>query len=122
MPLVADSVRRTAAAAALATALAAALGGCVVEPARVAVVPPHVRYVSPVVTVAPPAPIVETYGVAPAPGAIWIDGYWNWVGGRHVWVGGRWQAPPRPGYVWVPHAWERQGEGWRLREGHWDRH
>src|ERR1700744_5334171 len=44
--------------AAIVTALSVSLSACVVYPARVA-------YAGPVVAVAPPAPIVETYGVAP---------------------------------------------------------
>lgn len=97
------------------------LGGCVVSPGRIAVEPPHVSFLTPVVVTAPPAPVVETWGTPPAPGYVWVGGYWNWVGGRHVWVGGHWGAPPYRGAVWVPHSWERHGEGWRLREGHWDR-
>jgi hypothetical protein len=93
--------------------LALTLGGCVVYPARVG-------YAGDVVVAAPPAPIVEAYGVPPAPGYVWIGGYWNWVGGRHVWVGGHWEAP-RPGHVWVAHTWVREGGGWRMAPGHWER-
>jgi hypothetical protein len=92
---------------------ALAIGGCVIEPARV-------QYSGAVVVAAPPAPIVETYGPAPAPGYVWLGGYWNWVGGRHVWVAGHWTAP-RPGYHWVPHRWVAVNGGWRLHEGHWAR-
>lgn len=99
--------------AAIVTALSAALSACVVYPGRVA-------YVGPTVAIAPPAPIVETYGVAPAPGYIWMGGYWNWVGGRHVWVGGHWAAP-RPGYRWEAHRWEHGPDGWHLHEGRWVR-
>jgi hypothetical protein len=73
-----------------------------------------------VVTVAPPAPQVEVMGVAPAPGYVWMGGYWDWVGGRHVWVGGHWMAG-RPGYHWVPHHWVAVGGGYRLSAGHWER-
>jgi hypothetical protein len=92
----------------------ALLGGCIVAPA-----PGYYRGGA-VVTVAPPAPQVEVYGVAPQPGFVWFGGYWNWVGGRHVWVPGYW-GPGRPGYHWVPHTWVRAGGGWRMREGHWAR-
>lgn len=101
----------TAVAAALALA-SVALTGCVVAPA-----PGY--YAEGPVMVAPPPPQVEVVGVAPAPGLVWVGGYWNWVGGRHVWVGGRWQAPP-PGYhAWVPHHWVAYRGGWRLAPGHW---
>lgn len=100
-------------AAGLGLTLALSLGACVVEPARVS-------FATPLVVTEPPAPVVETVGVAPVAGYVWLGGYWNWVGGRHVWVGGHW-APPRPGYRWAPHEWVRVNGGWRLREGRWVR-
>jgi hypothetical protein len=78
------------------------------------------RYVTEVITTAPPAPVVETIGVAPHPGWVWEPGYYNWVDGHHVWVAGTW-VEPRPGYHWHPHVWVKAGAGWRLREGYWER-
>lgn len=92
--------------------LALPLSGCVVAPA------PY--DVGATVRVGPPAPIVETVGVAPYPGYVWLGGYWNWTGERHVWVPGRWEAPRR-GYHWVPHRWVQAGGGWRMAQGHWER-
>lgn len=89
------------------------LGGCVVAPAD-----PY--YTGGPVMVAPPPPRVEVVGVAPAPGYIWIDGYWGWYGNRHQWTPGRWEAP-RPGYRWAPHRWAPEGRGWREHHGHWAR-
>jgi len=105
----------------LASALAAAIGtlglsGCVVVPAR-----PVAYDEGPIVDVAPPAPEAEYYGSPPVAGYLWIGGYWNWVGNRHIWVGGHWEAP-RPGYHYVPHTWVRAGTGWRLHQGHWEKH
>lgn len=97
----------------LATALSLALTACVV-------VPDQRHRPGGVVMVAPPAPREETRVVAPAPDSVWIGGYWAWVGGRHEWVNGHW-APGRPGFHWVPHSWVRQGDGWRMHEGHWQR-
>ena len=90
------------------------LSACVVVPAR-----PYGggEYVA----VAPPRPVVEVVGVAPAPGYFWVGGYWGWVGGRHEWRPGYWEAP-RAGYRWVPHAWDHEERGWRTHEGHWERH
>jgi WXXGXW repeat (2 copies) len=107
----------------IATGLAVTLGlaGCVITP-----LPPPGAVVGepggPVVVapVAPPAPIAETVLVAPAPGYIWIGGYWSWVGGRHVWTRGYWSAP-RPGYRWVPRHWEHGAGGWHQGGGHWAR-
>lgn len=97
--------------AAIVTALSMTLTACVVYPARG-------YYVGGAVAVAPPEPVVETYGVAPYPGYVWTGGYWNWVGGRHVWVGGRWEAP-RAGYRWEPHHWVHERDGWHLHQGRW---
>jgi len=100
---------------ALSVLLAAAgLSGCVVAPA------PYYAHES-VVMMPPPAPQVEYVGPPPTVGYVWIGGYWAWHEGRHVWVGGHWDAP-RPGYRWVPHAWVHEGGGWRMHEGHWERH
>jgi hypothetical protein len=90
----------------------ALLSGCVVYPAR--------GYYAGVVTVGPPVVREEAIGVAPYPGYVWTQGYWNWAGGRYVWVSGRWVAP-RVGYRWVPHRWVQTSGGWRMEPGHWAR-
>lgn len=97
----------------LVAAAALSLSACVVAPTP--------RYYGEPVVVGPPPPRVEVVGVAPAPGYVWIGGYWGWAGGRHEWVPGRWEAP-RPGYRWVPHRWDHDGPGWRERHGYWERH
>jgi WXXGXW repeat (2 copies) len=40
-----------------------------------------------------PAPVA----VAPGPGYIWVDGFWEYVGPRRVWRPGYW-APPRAAF------------------------
>jgi hypothetical protein len=107
------SLRGWKAGAGLVILASAMVGGCVVAPA-----PGY--YSGGYVAVAPPPPQVEVYGVPPAPGYVWLGGYWNWVGGRHVWVAGHW-GPGRPGYHWVPHTWVHAGGGWRMSRGHWAR-
>ena len=97
---------------------AALLGGCVVR--GTVAVPAPVVYIGGTVNVAPPPPQVEVIGAPPQAGYVWIGGYWNWVGGRHEWVSGHW-AVGRPGHHWVVHQWVRQGDGWRLKTGHWER-
>ncbi|WMW79346.1 YXWGXW repeat-containing protein [Undibacterium cyanobacteriorum] len=67
---------------------------------------------------APPPPMQEVITVAPAPGYLWVNGFWYWEGGRHVWRAGYW-APPRVGFTWFPHRWERVGVHWHFRPGHW---
>lgn len=97
-----------------AAVLSFALAGCYIVPAQ-----PYYADAE-VVAVAPPAPQVEVIGVAPAPGYIWIGGYWGWSGYRHVWYPGYWNAP-RAGYRWYPHAWVQVNGGWRESRGHWGR-
>ncbi len=121
-PLSCPLFRHRLVTAALLAGASLALAGCVVSPGRVVVQPPRVGFASEVVVVAPPAPVIETVGVAPYPGYVWVGGYWNWSGGRHVWVPGRWDAPPHPGWRWAPHHWEHVDGGYRLHEGHWERH
>lgn len=90
-----------------------ALAGCVV-------VPDQRHYADGVVMVAPPTPEVEVIGAAPEPGYVWLGGYWDWVGDRHQWVPGHWAAP-HAGHHWVAYHWVRQGDGWRLKPGRWER-
>jgi len=80
---------------------------------------PAVSYGEVIVRVGPPAPIVERYGPAPGRGYVWVAGYQRWSGARYVWVPGRWELPPRPRAVWVPHHWVHRRGGWVLVEGHW---
>ena len=110
-----SAFRRTRCALAVGVlVLGGTLAGCVVAPAQ------PVGYYGDVVQVAPPPPRVEVIGVAPGPGYVWLNGYWGWSGGRHTWVGGRWDQG-RPGQYWAPHAWGREGGGWRMNGGGWRR-
>jgi hypothetical protein len=71
------------------------------------------------VHVGPPPVVVEHPGPPPHPGYVWIQGYHRWDGGRYVWVPGRYEMPPRPHAVWVPHRWVHRHGGWVMVEGHW---
>ena len=113
-PLRSNFLRSRCVQALGALALGGVLAGCVVAPAQ----PGY--YGGDTVLVAPPPPRGEIIGVAPAPGYVWLNGYWGWSGGRHQWVGGRWE-PGRPGHYWAPHAWVREGGGWRMNGGQWRR-
>jgi hypothetical protein len=71
-------------------------------------------------TTAPPAPrYYGAVGVAPGPGYIWTDGYWDWRGGNWGWRDGRWQRPPRRHARWVAPEWRREGRGYRFHQGRW---
>jgi hypothetical protein len=100
------------------------LGACVVAyrpPYHEAVIveggaPPEAM----IVAEAPPPVPVEVVTVAPAPGLVWVGGYWGWYGGRYVWVSGGWHRPPRAGAVWVGGSWARRpGGGHVWVSGRW---
>jgi hypothetical protein len=75
-----------------------------------------VTYYAPV----PPPPLqVEPYGVSPGPGNVWITGYWGYEGGHHVWHAGRWEKPPHPNAHYIPARWDRKGNQYAFRDGHW---
>jgi hypothetical protein len=66
----------------------------------------------------PPPPFEEARGAAPAPGMLWVEGYWHWNGVHYVWIPGHWESPPA-GYVWAPPSYSG-GEGrYVYRAGHW---
>jgi len=67
----------------------------------------------------PPAPRYGVVGVAPGPGYIWTDGYWDWRANNWAWVNGEWRRPPRRGAVWVRPEWRHEGRGYRFHRGHW---
>jgi hypothetical protein len=67
----------------------------------------------------PPAVVAGPVGVAPGPGYVWIDGYWDWVGGTWVWVPGTWVLPPRPRAVWVGPVYRHDHDHYRYYRGHW---
>ena len=71
------------------------------------------------VSVPPPAPRYGIVGVAPGPGFVWVDGFWDWRGGNWFWVGGGWRRPPRRGAVWVPARWVPAGRHYRFVRGYW---
>ena len=92
-----------------ALALGAALSAC--APAYVGV------------SYGPPPPRYGVIGVAPGPGYMWTDGFWDWRGGGWAWVSGRWMRAPRPRAVWVPGYWEERHEhgrrGYAFHRGYW---
>jgi hypothetical protein len=69
----------------------------------------------------PPAPRYGVVGVAPGPGYVWAEGYWDWRGGAWAWAPGTWMRPPRPGAAWVPAHWVPNGRHYRFIRGHWRR-
>ena len=68
---------------------------------------------------APPAPRYGIVGVAPGPGFVWTEGYWNLAGSRWLWMPGRWMRPPHRNAVWVAPEWRQEGRGYRFHRGYW---
>ena len=67
----------------------------------------------------PPSPIAEEVVVAPGPGYVWVNGYWDWTGIRWVWIGGRWCYPPYPHALWVGGGWYYRGPHRYWAHGYW---
>jgi len=68
----------------------------------------------------PPAPrYYGAVGVAPGPGYVWTNGYWDWRGRNWAWVDGRWLRPPRARAVWVTPEWRHEHGRYRLHRGYW---
>jgi hypothetical protein len=66
----------------------------------------------------PPAAPVEVVGVRPAPGWVWIRGYYAWHE-RWVWRPGYWARVPVGYATWVPGYWAHRPAGWVWVEGRW---
>jgi len=67
----------------------------------------------------PPPRVVGAVGVAPGPGYVWTNGYWDWSGGAWVWVGGRWGLPPHGHGVWVEPYYHPYHGGYHYHRGYW---
>ncbi len=67
----------------------------------------------------PPPPPAVAYGVAPGPGYVWTNGYYDRRGEGWAWVEGRYMRPPRPHAVWVAPRWRQSGRRWEFRQGYW---
>lgn len=72
-----------------------------------------------VVVAAPPPVRHEVVYARPAPGYVWVPGYWDWRAGRYVWIAGHWSRPPRGRQAWVQPRWERRGGNYIFIEGRW---
>lgn len=72
----------------------------------------------------PPAPVVETIVVAPAPNYVWTGGHWYWNSVGWVWVSGHYVRVV-PGFHWVRSHYVAWGPWWARRwhyvPGHWAR-
>jgi WXXGXW repeat (2 copies) len=67
---------------------------------------------------APPDPKAEVKTQCPAPGYIWVAGYWDYIDGHHVWRDGRW-VQGKAGYEYVRARYEWDGKSWQFHVPHW---
>jgi hypothetical protein len=68
----------------------------------------------------PPPSKDEVKSPCPAPGHIWVAGYWDYIGGHHVWREGRW-VQAMAGYEYVRARYEWDGKAWQFHIPHWHR-
>ncbi|MFC4762865.1 YXWGXW repeat-containing protein [Dyella koreensis] len=74
------------------------------------------------VTVAPPPLPVYVQPVIPAPGYIWVPGYWAYDDGDYYWVPGTWVLPPYSGALWTPGYWGWGDGVYVFHTGYWGLH
>ena len=68
---------------------------------------------------APPALPIYQQSPLPAPGYLWVPGYWAWGQGGYYWVPGTWVLPPEPGLLWTPGYWSLSPDGYVFIDGYW---
>jgi hypothetical protein len=66
----------------------------------------------------PELPIYEQPAI-PAPGYIWVPGYWAWGADGYYWVPATWVLPPAPGLLWTPAYWAWSGGAYVFVPGYW---
>lgn len=57
------------------------------------------------VSIAPPPLPVYDQPPIPAPGYLWVPGYWSYGPFGYFWVPGTWGEPPAIGLLWTPGYW-----------------
>ncbi|HEX4667469.1 MAG TPA: hypothetical protein VH207_12795 [Chthoniobacterales bacterium] len=76
-------------------------------------------YVAVSVGIAPPAIPVYEQPFCPAPGYIWVPGYWAWGEFGYYWVPGAWVLAPRVGFLWTPGYWGYRNGNYYFNDGYW---
>ena len=73
------------------------------------------------VGIAPPVLPVYVQPPCPAPGYIWMPGYWAWDDG-YYWVPGTWVLAPAVGLLWTPGYWGWADGAYVWNVGYWGPH
>src|SRR5437867_6005228 len=71
------------------------------------------------VAIAPPLIPVYEQPLIPAPGYIWVPGYWAWSPDGYYWVPGTWVLAPYVGALWTPGYWGWDGGYYAWYPGYW---
>jgi len=66
----------------------------------------------------PELPVYEQPPI-PAPGYIWVPGYWAFGPDGYYWVPGIWVLPPAPGMLWTPAYWAWMDGAYVFIPGYW---
>jgi YXWGXW repeat-containing protein len=67
----------------------------------------------------PPLPVYEQPPM-PAPGNLWVPGYWAWDDDTgYYWVPGTWVLPPEPELLWTPGYWGWSDGVYYFHQGYW---
>ncbi len=107
------SLPRVLPARVLSVGLAVAMGFAFALPASARVV---IR-----VHFAPPPLLVYQQPMIPAPGYLWVPGYWAWDEdvGDYYWIPGQWVMPPFAGALWTPGYWAWDNGYYYFNDGYW---
>ena len=67
----------------------------------------------------PPLPVYDQPPI-PAPGYLWVPGYWAWDDDTgYYWVPGTWVLPPEPELLWTPGYWGWSDGVYVFNDGYW---
>jgi len=71
------------------------------------------------INIAPPVLPVYEQPAIPAPGYLWVPGYWAWGDDGYYWVPGTWVLPPQEGLLWTPGYWGWADGVYVWNPGYW---